>query len=99
MPVPSGYGESSLDFIVCYMGRFIAIETKAGARHPTPRQEVIIKRIVEAGGIAIVIDTTDTTVLQKVFDGIRSGKQAPQGVDIRTRRRRRKLPSLPSFPE
>ena len=55
-PVPSGYGASSLDCLVCYKGTFIAIETKAPGKKPTPRQEACIKQIRDAGGYAYVID-------------------------------------------
>lgn len=55
-PVPSGYGASDLDCIVCYYGRYIAIETKAPGKHPTPRQELTIAETKGAGGIVLVID-------------------------------------------
>lgn len=56
MPVPSGYGPSSLDYILCVEGRFVAIEAKAPGRKPTPRQKAIIGAIERAGGIVFVID-------------------------------------------
>jgi hypothetical protein len=34
MPVPYGYGESSLDYLICVNGRFVAIETKAPGKKP-----------------------------------------------------------------
>lgn len=55
-PVPSGYGESSLDFIGCINGRFFAIETKAPGKAPTPRQEECIRRMKAAGAEVFVID-------------------------------------------
>lgn len=57
MPVPSGFGKSGLDFTVCFFGRFLAIETKAPKKVPTPRQEERIREITIAGGITIVVDT------------------------------------------
>lgn len=56
-PVPSGYGESDLDCIVCYYGLYIAIETKAPGKKPTPRQEYTIARTRAAGGMVFVIDS------------------------------------------
>ena len=56
MPVPSGYGPSSLDYIVCYRGQFIAIEAKAPGKQPTPRQHAILHQIQAAGGHTFVID-------------------------------------------
>lgn len=60
MPVPAGYGPSSLDYILCVAGRFVAIETKAPSKRPTPRQEFVIKQIMDAGGIVFVIDGEPT---------------------------------------
>lgn len=56
MPVPSGYGESTVDYIGCYRGLFFAIETKAPGKHPTNRQKQIISAIERAGGAVFVID-------------------------------------------
>lgn len=56
MPVPSGYGESSLDFIGCFKGKFFAIETKAPGKKPSALQERMIERMIAAGGMAFVID-------------------------------------------
>ena len=56
MPVVSGYGSSSLDFILCYKGRFAAIEAKAPGRSLTPRQELTAGSIRDAGGVVFEID-------------------------------------------
>ena len=56
MPVPSGYGESSLDYLGCYRGQFFAIETKKPGGKPTDRQNMIIERMRKAGGAVFVID-------------------------------------------
>lgn len=55
-PVPNGLGASHLDCIVCFYGRYIAIETKAPGKKPTPRQETRIKSVASAGGCVLVID-------------------------------------------
>ena len=55
-PVPSGFGASSLDCIVCYCGVYITIETKAPGKTPTPRQELTIAQAKGAGGLVFVID-------------------------------------------
>lgn len=64
MPVPSGYGESSLDYLGCYRGRFFAIETKKPGGKPTDRQNMIIERMKQSGGCVFVIDG-DLTELKK----------------------------------
>lgn len=55
MPVPYGFGESSLDFIVCFRGVFIAIETKVVGKHMTDRQILTANRIAAAGGAVFEI--------------------------------------------
>lgn len=60
-PVPSGYGESHLDYVGCLCGVFISIETKAPGKRPTPRQIDRIRRILAAGGHAFIIDGTSKT--------------------------------------
>jgi hypothetical protein len=57
--VPSGFGKSSLDCIVCYYGVFIAIETKAPGGKPTPRQDFTILEITAARGLVFVIDDAE----------------------------------------
>lgn len=56
MPVPSGFGESTLDYIGCYRGKYFAVETKAPGKKPTSRQEAIIDKMRKAGGTVFVID-------------------------------------------
>lgn len=56
MPVPGGFGASSLDYLLCVNGRFLAIETKAPGKKPTDRQNKLIAEIRRAGGTALVID-------------------------------------------
>jgi hypothetical protein len=55
-PVQSGMGAPILDCIACINGRYIAIETKAAGKHPTPRQHMLIEQIEQAGGWTYVID-------------------------------------------
>jgi Holliday junction resolvase len=57
MPIGTGYGNSGVpDFLVCMKGRFVSIEAKAGKGKPTLLQEDNMRRIREAGGIALVIN-------------------------------------------
>lgn len=64
MPVPSGFGASSLDYLVCVASQFCAIETKKPGAKPTPRQELTIAEIRRAGGTVFVIDG-DTSELEE----------------------------------
>lgn len=55
MPVQRGHGASGVDFHVCHNGRFLGIETKRPGKHPTPRQELTLENIREAGGKTLVV--------------------------------------------
>ena len=56
MPVQNGMGCPSLDFIGCHLGRFFGIETKAGKKGPTPRQQITMAGMELAGGKAFLIN-------------------------------------------
>lgn len=57
MPIGSGFGNSGVpDFLVCHAGTFVGIEAKAGKGKTTALQEHNLKRIREAGGVAVVIN-------------------------------------------
>jgi hypothetical protein len=56
MPVPSGYGQSSLDYIICFRGLFIAIEAKKPGGKMTNRQKMIAEKIKAAGGRVFLIE-------------------------------------------
>jgi hypothetical protein len=60
MPVPFGYGPSSLDYILCVVGAFVAIETKVSGQSPTPRQMMTIKQIQQSGGVVFIVDGPDS---------------------------------------
>lgn len=69
MPVQTGLGASTLDFLYCVEGLFIAIETKAGTAKPTPRQQIVVRQIEEAGGLAFVV--RDETTMHDAITCIR----------------------------
>ncbi len=67
MPVQNGMGVVGIpDFIVCYKGFLVGIETKAPLKNPTtpeqrwkkatPNQQNRLQEIRESGGIAEVVD-------------------------------------------
>lgn len=56
MPVPYGYGKSTLDYIGCNAGRYFAIETKASGKLPTDRQKLTMTMMERAGAKIFVID-------------------------------------------
>lgn len=56
-PVTGGYGTSGVsDIIVCYQGRYIAIECKAGKNKLSELQKMFLERVQQAGGVALVIN-------------------------------------------
>jgi len=63
MPVPSGYGKPTLDFICCYLGHYFAIEAKRRKKRPTARQEGTRDDMIAAGGVVFVIDGEDGCIL------------------------------------
>jgi hypothetical protein len=65
MPVPGGYGMSTLDYLCCYRGLFFSIETKAPGKKPTDRQRFVMEDIRAAGGTTFVIDDEDFPHLKK----------------------------------
>lgn len=56
MPVPTGYGATTLDYLLCVNEHFVGIETKKPGGKLTPRQEATAAEIRTAGGDVLVID-------------------------------------------
>jgi hypothetical protein len=57
------------DILACLNGRFIAIEAKAGKNKPTDLQTLNLKRIDDAGGLALVINENNFPLLRDILDG------------------------------
>ena len=58
-PVQTGLGAATLDCLMCYRGRFIAIETKSTGKKLTERQHITRDRIAAAGGLVYVVNGLD----------------------------------------
>jgi Holliday junction resolvase len=70
-PVAGGFGSAGIpDIIACYMGRFIAIECKAGKNKTTALQDRNIAQIKDAGGFAIVVNEENLIDVQEILDYI-----------------------------
>jgi len=70
-PATFGMGSSGIpDIVACYKGVFIGIECKAGKNKPTALQLAKISAIIEAGGVAIVVNEENinkvTTMLHAI---------------------------------
>jgi len=71
-PVAGGFGSAGIpDIIACYMGRFFAIECKAGKGKTTALQDKNIAQIKDAGGFAIVVNEENLTDVQEILDHIK----------------------------
>jgi Holliday junction resolvase len=56
------------DILACLNGRFIAIEAKAGKNKPTDLQTLNLKRIDDAGGLALVINEENLNQLEFILE-------------------------------
>jgi hypothetical protein len=84
-PVPSGYGESTLDYIGCFHGNFFSCETKKPGGKLTARQELIAQRMRDAGGRVFIIDG-DTSELEHWLDAVQGQRNAPGEIPHRSGR-------------
>jgi hypothetical protein len=72
MPVPSGYGTTTVDFLICFCGVFIAVEAKRpGHPSPTALQGAVLERVRAAGGRSFIVHDTKSlqsfeTILQNI---------------------------------
>jgi hypothetical protein len=63
MPVQTGYGAPALDYLLCYKGRFIAIETKAPGGKLTALQEITKAAMEAAGAIVLIVHDEETLAI------------------------------------
>ena len=59
MPVPTGFGKTTLDFLGCYNRLFFAIETKKKDGVLTEKQKITIKELMRAGAMVFLIKGVD----------------------------------------
>jgi pantoate kinase len=69
-PMGTGYGVSGVsDIIALYKGKFIAIECKADEKKlPTELQKRFLQRVIEWGGLGLVIHDKNIQMLQASLD-------------------------------
>jgi Holliday junction resolvase len=73
-PVTGGWGGSGIpDIVGCYKGLFFGIECKTGKNKPTKLQDLNLRQIDTAGGLALVVNEANvadvTTQLKERTDG------------------------------
>lgn len=54
-PSPYGGMRGISDILFCYQGRFVAMEVKHGRGKTTALQDRFLKKVAEAGGVAVVV--------------------------------------------
>jgi hypothetical protein len=59
MPVQTGYGATTLDYLICWNGQFVGIECKAGRKKPTPRQLHVMEAINKSWGYTFIVDGSE----------------------------------------
>jgi hypothetical protein len=68
-PAQNDYGRAGIpDAIVCYKGKFLGVEFKAGYNKPTALQEREMMEIQKAGGSAMVVREDTLNQLAEWFD-------------------------------
>jgi hypothetical protein len=76
MPIGSGFGNSGVpDFLVCHEGTFVGIEAKAGKGKTTALQEDNLKRIRDAGGVAVVVNEANIEQLPAMLGDLLKEKK------------------------
>jgi len=82
-PATHGYGRSGVpDIICCITGKFVAIECKAGDNKPTALQEKEMADIRKQGGIAVVINESNLTLLENLLKKL-TGANNEEDIDGR----------------
>ena len=68
-PVSGGFGNSGVpDVLICYKGRFIGIECKAGKGKLTALQQHNLNAIELNGGVALVINEGNVGNLKQMIE-------------------------------
>ena len=71
MPVPSGYGRRTVDYLGCAKGIFFAIEAKKPGGKPTALQEGTLEDIRRTGGMVFVVDGDEgVAALKRWLDAV-----------------------------
>lgn len=66
MPVPNGYGKTTVDYLGIFHGLGFAIEAKRPGKRPTSKQLAVLEEVVAAGGVSFAV--SDDEELQAFAD-------------------------------
>lgn len=68
MPVQTGYGAATLDFLICHKGTFYGVETKRpGKTTPSARQACVMSEIAHAGGGVCLENDPELPTLRRLI--------------------------------
>jgi hypothetical protein len=72
MVIPFGYGKTTVDYLICVDGLFVAIEAKGKpGQRPTPRQDDVLAEVRRAGGSTFVVnDDESLDALEQFLRGV-----------------------------
>jgi hypothetical protein len=71
MPMGTGFGNAGVpDFLVCYRGLFIGLETKANGGEPTKLQQKNLLDIVLAGGHSLLVNEKNVDNLRNLLENL-----------------------------
>ena len=74
-PATHGFGRSGIpDVVACLLGRFVAVECKAGKNTTTPLQDREIAAIKAADGDALVVNENNLAELEGILERIQNEK-------------------------
>jgi len=74
-PVTGGWGSSGVpDIVGCYKGLFFGIECKAGKNKPTKLQDLNLRKIDTAGGIALVVNEDNAADVAEILKDKADGR-------------------------
>ena len=84
-PVQTGFGASTVDCLACINGCFFAIEVKRpGTMQATPRQNLTIRQVTAAKGIAFITDSLERVI--KFVESFSNGVDlTPEGLPLSKR--------------
>ena len=64
------YMPMGTDFLCCYRGVLVGIETKAGRNKATALQMLELRNIYEAGGCALIVNETNIEDVAKALEAV-----------------------------
>jgi hypothetical protein len=72
MPISTGFGKRTVDYLICVRGQFVAVEAKRPGGKATSKQASVLLEIENAGGSTFVVnDEASLAELAKFLERVR----------------------------